>query len=67
MLTFDPAGAAKEEATAWDESAKASAGLTSDEVHRKGSLAVQQMLRWLEVSRLTRMQAVGEGEQAKSE
>ena len=38
----------------WSESARASAGLTSDDIHKKGSLAVQAMLRWLEVSRLTR-------------
>ena len=39
---------------AWAESRAATEGLTSDDVHRKGSLAVQAMLRWLEVARLTR-------------
>ena len=28
-------------AASWEESAKASTGLTSDEIHKKGSLAVQ--------------------------
>ena len=43
--------------TRWDDSAKATDGLTSDEVHKKGSLAVQAMLRWLEVARLARRSA----------
>ena len=54
MLDFDPALSYEEGESRWSESAKASAGLTSDEIHKKGSLAVQAMLRWLEVSRLTR-------------
>ena len=41
----------------WKESEQASAGLTSDEVHKKGSVAVQAMLRWLEVARLTKREA----------
>ena len=56
MLQFDAAKAVTDE-TPWEESARASAGLTSDEVWKKGSLAVQTMLRWLEVTRLTRKEA----------
>ena len=56
MLQFDAARAVTDE-TPWEESARASAGLTSDEVWKKGSLAVQTMLRWLEVTRLTRKEA----------
>ena len=56
MLDFDAADAAADE-SAWAESAAASDGLTSDDVWRKGSLAVQMMLRWLEVTRLTRREA----------
>jgi len=36
----------------------ATEGLTSDEVAKKGSLAVQAMLRWLEVNRLTHTTSV---------
>ena len=39
-------------------------GLTSDDVHRKGSLAVQAMLRWLEVARLTRNSGAVEKQKA---
>ena len=56
MLDFDAADAAADE-SAWAESAAASDGLTSDDVWRKGSLAVQMMLRRLEVTRLTRREA----------
>ena len=55
MLEFDPL---VEEGAPWEESARASAGLTSDEIHKKGSYAVQVMLRWLEVTRLTRTEAM---------
>jgi len=53
MRSFEPA---REGAPAapWAESLAATGGLTSDEVHRRGSLAVVAMLRWLEVARLTR-------------
>jgi hypothetical protein len=42
----------------WLQSLAATDGLTSDEVHRRGSLAVQAMLQWLEVARLTRKSRV---------
>ncbi|KAL1525073.1 hypothetical protein AB1Y20_019946 [Prymnesium parvum] len=56
MLEFDPASQRNE--TAWRESSAATEGLTSDEITRKGSLAVQTMLMWLEVNRLTRADGV---------
>lgn len=55
MLEFDAAACAEPH---WADSIKATEGLTSDEVHRKGSLAVQAMLRWLEVTRLARREAI---------
>ena len=57
MMQFDAAKAAAEDAAPWKESASAAEGLTSDDVWKKGSLAVQTMLRWLEVTRLTRKNA----------
>lgn len=57
MLDFD-AAAQQSNQTAWADSTKATLGLTSEEVLKKGSLAVQTMLKWLEVNRLTRHEAI---------
>ena len=38
----------------WNRSKKATKGLSSDEVFKKGSLPVQILFKWLEVERLVR-------------
>ena len=48
-------------AEAWVESAAATAGLTTEEVRRRGSVAVQAMLQWLEVNRLARSASLASG------
>jgi hypothetical protein len=62
MLAFDPAashgGDSTHHSTVWAESRRATEGLTSDEVQKKGSLAVKTMLKWLEVNRLTRHESI---------
>jgi hypothetical protein len=57
MLDFDPVKSQAEQ-TCWVESRTATEGLTSDEIQSKGSLAVKTMLKWLEVQRLMRHDAV---------
>ena len=73
MLAFDPASHGGDstpshggdstlshggDSTVWAESRRATEGLTSDEVQKKGSLAVKTMLKWLEVNRLTRHESI---------
>ena len=52
MKAFDAAKPGPEQP--WLDSSAATTGLTSEEVCKRGSLAVQAMLSWLEVARLTR-------------
>ena len=51
----------------WRDSSLATDGLTSDEVHAKGSLPVQVMLQWLEAARLTRRVATLTAQQQRQE
>ena len=51
MRSFDPTAGPS---APWVASQKVTEGLVSDDVRRRGSFAVQAMLRWLEVARLTR-------------
>ena len=52
MEAFDATGRGKK--LPWARSRKATKGLSSDEVFRKGSLPVLTLFKWLEVERLVR-------------
>mmetsp|Transcript_27407 Transcript_27407/g.69907 ORF Transcript_27407/g.69907 Transcript_27407/m.69907 type:complete len:381 (-) Transcript_27407:75-1217(-) len=52
MLAFD--AMAKGKKKPWADSRKATKGLSSDEVFKKGSLPVQVMFKWLEIERVVR-------------
>ena len=58
LLDFDAGRQGEGEETRWSDSMKATEGLTSDDIQRKASLAVQTMLKWLEVNRLTRHEGI---------